>query len=87
MTSSLFPEYLERDIEKIKNKNYGILLLLIGILLYLGDIFYWSNNNFGQIDQEINLKILSLASFSLTLGVFETFKELFNLSIQYFKKN
>lgn len=87
MTSSLFPEYLERDKEKIKNRNYGILLLLMGIFLYLGDIFYWSNNNFGQIDQEINLKILSLASFSLTLGVFETFKELFNLSIQYFKKN
>ena len=86
MTSVLFPEYLERDDKKTKNRNYGFILVVVGLILYLGDIIYWSNNNFGNINQDTNLKVLSLASIIFTLGVFETFKELFTLSLQYFKK-
>lgn len=87
MTSSIFPEYLDRSGENIKVRNYGVILVLIGLILYFGDVIYWSSNNFGIIDQDTNLKILSLASLTFTLGIFETFKELFFLSLKYFKKN
>lgn len=86
MTSSLFPEYLDRSGKNLKDRNYGLILVFIGLFLYFGDVIYWSSNNFGIIDQETNLKILSLASIAFTLGIFETFRELFLLSLQYFKK-
>lgn len=86
LNSSLLPEFLENTKESKYFNNLGIVYVFFGIVFYALDLFYWSSKNFGFIDQNINIKILSVASLFLTYGIFETFKSVFIYSIEYFKK-
>lgn len=86
LNSSLLPEFLEDNKENKYFNNLGIVYVILGIVFYVLDLFYWSSKNFGFINQNINIKILSVASLFLTYGIFETFKSVFIYSIEYFKK-
>lgn len=87
LTKNLFPDFIEKFDSKQIERNYGIFYILIGIILYLFDFYYWSSNNFGYISQDLNLKILSLTSIFLIYGSFEIFRLLIDTTTEYFKKS
>lgn len=86
LTKNLFPDFINKN-DLISTKNFGLIYITIGLGLYLYDLNYWSRNNFGLIDQEINFKILSITSVVLIYGSFELFRLLIETTIEYFKKN
>ena len=86
ITGELFPEYIDKTQISNSYNNFGILYLIMGTILYFVDILYWSSNSFGFINQEFNLKIISIASLLFTYGIFETFRLFLELSLKYFKK-
>jgi len=86
ITGELFPEYIDKTQISNSYNNFGILYLIMGSILYFVDILYWSSNSFGFINQEFNLKIISIASLLFTYGIFETFRLFLELSLKYFKK-
>ena len=83
ISSGLFPEFL--SIEKIETRNLGFIYLSIGLFLYVYSFFNWSVNEFGMLDQAINLKISSVTSLFITYGVFEIFRLLLETTSKYFK--
>lgn len=85
VTKDLFPDYM--NIENKGNKNNGVLWFSFGVILYVADFIYWQQLNFGQIDENINLKIISLASVSIVFGIFELFRLVVITILNYFKVN
>ena len=83
ISSGLFPEFL--SIEKKETRNLGFIYLSIGLFLYVYSFFNWSVNEFGMLDQVINLKISSVTSLFITYGVFEIFRLLLETTSKYFK--
>ncbi len=86
LTKNLFPDFIDKN-DLTYSKNFGLMYLTIGIGLYLFDLYYWSSNNFGFIDQDINFKILSITSIFLVYGSFEFFRLLIETTTEYFKKS
>ncbi len=85
LTRNLFPDFIEKYEKSTSEKNYGFLYLFLGIALYLFDLYYWSSNQFGFIDQDLNLKLLSLSSIFSIYGSFEVFRLLLETTTSYFK--
>ncbi len=86
INAKLFPNYIMKTRQEEPESNFGILFIILGVILYLLDIFYWGSYGFGQIDQNLNLKILSLASLCFIYGIFESFRIFVDFSLKYFIK-
>lgn len=86
INAKLFPNYIRKTGQEETESNFGILFIILGVILYLLDIFYWGTYGFGQIDQNLNLKILSLASLFFIYGIFESFRIFVDFSLKYFIK-
>lgn len=85
LTKNLFPDFINKN-DLTSSKNFGLIYITAGIGLYLFDLYYWSRNNFGLIDQDTNLKILSITSVLLIYGSFELFRLLTITTTEYFKR-
>lgn len=85
LTKNLFPDFINKN-DLTSSKNFGLIYITVGIGFYLFDLYYWSRNNFGLIDQDTNLKILSITSVLLIYGSFELFRLLINTTTEYFKR-
>ena len=72
ISSDLFPEFLK--VEKKERRNFGFLYFSIGIFLYVYSFLNWSVNEFGILNQTINLKFSSVTSLFMTYGIFEIFR-------------
>lgn len=86
ITSRLFPEFIEKSSYTNDEKGLGLLFLISGLTLYVIDFFYWGSSGFGEINQILNLKILSIASILFIYGIFESFRLFIILSLKYFSK-
>ena len=58
--------------------------MFLGITVYLYRVYYWSINEFGFIDENANLKLISISSILLVYGFFEVFRFLINTTSKYF---
>ena len=87
ISSNLFPYFLENTSNISTSSNFGIIYLFLGILFYIIDFLYWTNFNFGIINQVINLKLISVGSLFFTFGLFELFRLFIETSTDYFKEN
>ena len=83
ISSDLFPEFLK--VEKKEKRNFGFLYFSIGIFLYFYSFLNWSVNEFGILNQTINLKLSSVTSLFMTYGIFEIFRLLIDTTSKYFK--
>ena len=82
ISRSLFPEFL--NIKREVGNNYGFYYVFLGITVYLYRVYYWSINEFGFIDENANLKLISISSILLVYGFFEVFRFLINTTSKYF---
>ena len=83
LTKDLFPDFM--SIKHKTDKNNGVWWFIFGLILYVADFLYWKQFNFGEIDENINLKLISVASISIVYGIFELFRSVVTTTINYFK--
>ncbi len=85
VSSSLFPNFIENKNRTVKSKNYGFLYSTFGLILFIIALTNWANLNFGALDDNFNLKLISVGSLLLTYGIFEVFRLFIETSTDYFK--
>ena len=86
LSSSLFPNFIENKSIKNDRKNFGFIYIF-GTIFYVSDFIYWTRFNFGIIDENLNLKLISIASLLFTYGVFELFRLVIETATDYFKES
>ena len=87
LSSSLFPNFIENKSIKNDRKNFGFIYIFFGTIFYVSDFIYWTRFNFGIIDENLNLKLISIASLLFTYGVFELFRLVIETATDYFKES
>ncbi len=85
VASNLFPNFLEDNSKKKTLKNYGFLFMVSGIIFYIIALTNWASFNFGAIDENINLKLISIGSLLITYGIFEIFRLFIETASRYFQ--
>ncbi len=87
LSSSLFPNFIENKSINRGRKNFGFIYIFFGTAFYLIDLIYWTRFNFGIIDENLNLKLISIASLLFTYGIFELFRLVIETATDYFKES
>ena len=84
--SSLFPNFIENKKSDVKSRNYGFMYLTTGFVMYVIALTNWAKLNFGDLDENLNLKLISLGSLLFIYGIFEIFRLFIETTTDYFKK-
>ena len=83
ISKKLFPDFIKTN--RNEHKNYGFTFLFIGLAIYFIDFIYWSRFQFGEIDENLNLKLISVGSLLITYSIVEIFRLVIDTTLNYFR--
>lgn len=62
------------------------MYLITGFVMYVIALTNWAKLNFGDLDENLNLKLIFLGSLLFIYGIFEIFRLFIETTTDYFKK-